>query len=188
MTIRRVVTGHSQQGKAMIASDSQVEAFEVALMPKKQFFSLWGTDETFSYPDDGSMPDFSSYFPPTSGFRFVIQNFPSDAPHPDLSGKSQVQLEAIMAPMLVEVEAKLPGAMATMEPDHPGFHTSDTVDLIYIISGQIILDLDEGNAVTLKAGDTVVQSGTSHAWHNPFVETCKILFVLIGANRKTYIR
>lgn len=67
---------------------------------------------------------------------------------------------------MAEVEARLPGLLGTMDPDHPGMHTTDMVDLVYVASGQLILELDEGVEVELKTGDTVVQSGTRHRWHN----------------------
>jgi quercetin dioxygenase-like cupin family protein len=61
---------------------------------------------------------------------------------------------------------------------------SDTIDFEYVISGEVWLELDNGEEVHVRAGDTVVQNGTRHAWHNKSSETCRMVVCLIGANRK----
>ena len=65
-----------------------------------------------------------------------------------------------------EFEAKLPGLAQYLEPDTPGMHTTPTIDFEVVLSGQVVLELDEGASVTLRAGDTVVQNGTRHRWRN----------------------
>jgi quercetin dioxygenase-like cupin family protein len=84
----------------------------------------------------------------------------------------------------VELEEKLPGMAEHMEPDNPGMHTTDTIDFEYIISGEVWLELDNGEEVHLKAGDTVVQNGTRHAWRNKSNDPCRLVACLIGANRR----
>jgi hypothetical protein len=83
-----------------------------------------------------------------------------------------------------EVEEKLPGMNALMERDHPGMHTTDTIDFEYVISGKIWLELDDGVEVHLRAGDTVVQNGTRHAWRNRTSEPCRMVLCMVGANQR----
>ena len=71
---------------------------------------------------------------------------------------------------------------AHMEPDHPGMHTTATVDYEFVVSGSIVLELDDGTEVELHPGDTVVQNGTRHAWRNQGSEPCQMVVVLIGAH------
>ena len=71
MKIRRVTTGHNAQGKAVIASDTEVDGTSLALLPGAEFHRLWGADVLPSFPDDGSQPAGPSYFPPLGGFRFM---------------------------------------------------------------------------------------------------------------------
>ena len=71
-----------------------------------------------------------------------------------------------------------------MELLNPGMHATDTVDFEYIISGEVWLELDDGVEVHLRAGDTLVQNGTRHAWHNRGTEPCRLLVILVGAHRK----
>jgi mannose-6-phosphate isomerase-like protein (cupin superfamily) len=74
--------------------------------------------------------------------------------------------------------------MDHMEPDHPGMHTTDTVDLDLMLSGEMFLELDDGAEVHLRPGDCVIQNGTRHAWHNRGSEPCTMLSILVGAQRR----
>jgi uncharacterized cupin superfamily protein len=173
MKVRRVVTGHDASGKAVFASDEQVDGLTMAVLPGSEFHRLWGADEPPSFPDDGAPPAQPTYFPPVGGFRFgqfVIP--PEGGAPPDVT-----DVEAAMA----EVNEKLPGMLGYMEAE-PGMHTTDTIDFEVILSGACVLELDDGAEVTLREGDTVVQNGTRHRWKNPFDEPCRLAVFLIGAH------
>ncbi len=173
MGIRRVVTGHSPDGKAIVASDEVVEPIKLALLPGFEFFRLWGADAPPQFPDDGSMPSAHAYFPPVGGFRFGLFTVP---PETDVN-----MADLDVAAALAAMESSLPGMAAHMEPDHPGMHTTATVDYEFVVSGSVILELDDGTEVELHPGDTVVQNGTRHAWRNPGSEPCQLVVVLVGS-------
>ncbi|MEZ5143509.1 MAG: cupin domain-containing protein [Acidimicrobiales bacterium] len=175
MEIRRVVTGHDTDGKAVVASDEEVDGIRLDLLPGYEFHRLWGADEPPSFPDDGSAPPAHDYFPPLGGFRFGIFTVPPET----TLAPSDIDVPAALAAL----EESLPGMAAHMEPDNPGMHTTDTVDYEYIVSGEIDLELDDGATVHLRAGDTVVQNGTRHAWRNRSSEPCTMVVVLVGARR-----
>lgn len=84
---------------------------------------------------------------------------------------------------LNELEHKLPGINEVMEPNHPGMHTTDSVDLDLVISGEVWLELDDRKEVHLATGDTVILNGTRHSWHNRSEEPCVIFTALLGALR-----
>ena len=67
-------------------------------------------------------------------------------------------------------------------PSQPLWHRTRTVDYVVVMSGEIDLVL-ENSVVHLKAGDTVVQQATNHAWVNRGTEVCRLLFVLLDAKR-----
>jgi mannose-6-phosphate isomerase-like protein (cupin superfamily) len=48
--------------------------------------------------------------------------------------------------------------------DPEGWHTTKTVDLVFVLEGDVALRLDE-REVLLHPGDVVVQQGTKHAWY-----------------------
>lgn len=174
MQVRRVVTGHTSDGKATLASDTKVEA--ITGEPGWEHHRLWGADETVTFPDDGSPRSFPSYFPPVGGFRFGMFTVPP------MSETTSEDIDLQVA--LKEMEEKLPGMAAHMEPDNPGMHTTDTIDFEYVVSGEVWLELDNDEEVQLKAGDTVVQNGTRHAWRNKGTEPCRMVVCLIGAHRR----
>jgi len=144
MGIRRVVTGHDEAGKAIVADDTEVEPITSAIVPGYEFFRLWGGDEPGRFPDDGTSPPAEQYFPPLGGFRFGLFTVP-----PDSEGSLEdIDFEAA----LVEVETKLPGMAAHMEPDHPGMHTTASVDYEYVISGRVAPAMHGGTRSTSHAG------------------------------------
>ena len=174
--MRRIVTGHTADGKATIVSDSEVDAITVGQETGLELNYIWWGDQAPTFPDDGSLQPLSTYFPPVGGFRFVISTMPPES----VQRPEDTDFEAL----LEELDEKLPGAAKYMERDHPGMHTTDTIDFEYIISGEIWLELDDGKEVHIRAGDTVIQNGTRHAWHNRGSEPCRMVICLIGAHRR----
>ena len=174
---RCVVTGQTKSAKSVVVSQAALEPLTVALMPGIEFYRLWGSDSMPTLPSDGSPSPQPQYFPPKNGFRFGMFTLPpatSTSAHPSPSSA-----------LVQEVEQKLPGVLQAMEPNHPGMHTTDTVDFDVVVFGEVVLELDDGTEVVLKAGDCVIQNGTRHAWHNRSSQKCMIAFSLVGADRKT---
>ncbi len=176
MAIRRVVTGHDDAGKAVIASDEEVTPITLDLVPGAEFFRMWGGDEAPRFPDDGSQPEAVRYFPPVGGFRFGLFSVAPDA----TVFTEDLDIEAALG----EMESKLPGLAGHMEPENPGMHTTATIDFEFVVSGRVVLELDDGATAELSAGDTVVQNGTRHVWRNPYDEPCLMVVALIGAHHE----
>ena len=175
MTVRRVVTGHDDAGKAVFASDGLVEPVTVALIPGGAFHLLWGADQPPTFPDDGVPTPQPTYFPPVGGYRFGLFTVPP--------ATASVPVELDIESALAEVEEKLPGLVGHMEADNPGMHTTDTIDFEVVLSGQVILELDNGAEKVLRPGDTVVQNGTRHRWSNHGSVPAVVAVLLIGAHR-----
>lgn len=174
MGTRLVVTGHDESGKAVFASDERVVPTTLAILPGLEFHQLWASDEPQSYPDSGAPPEAPSYLPPVGGFRFIVVSMPpeGDDGFPD-------DLESAFE----ESETKLPGLMGAMEQDEPGMHTTDTTDFDIVMSGTLVLELDDGAEVTLTQGDVVIQNGTRHRWRNPGDVPAVLGTAMIGAHR-----
>jgi len=175
MQVRRLVTGHDANSKAVFVSDEEVSPRAVPGI-NFEFLRLWGGDTRPAFPDAGAEPAYQTYFPPESGFRFGIFTIPAARPAPPTPEERRAAH--------LEMERLLPGLASHMEPSSPGMHTSDSIDFGYVISGSIWLELDDGNTTELRAGDTYVQNGTRHAWRNRSLEPCSILVALVGAQRE----
>ena len=164
------------EGKAVFVSDERVTAAPMGRNPAGGFHQLWGGDEAPTFPDDGHQPAQATFFPPVGGYRFIVVTMPPSGASSPAGGDP----EAIRS----ETERRFPGLSAHMEQDNPGMHTTDTIDFEYIVSGEIVLELDDGAEVVLRAGDTVVQNGTRHRWHNRSNEPVVYVAFLLGAHRK----
>jgi mannose-6-phosphate isomerase-like protein (cupin superfamily) len=174
--MRRVVTGRGPDGTSVFVADEEVPAKAVALAPGTQFWQLWGSDDIVSLPSDGTEPEWSTFFPPTNGFRFLVWSIPPD-------GSATVPPNLDLDTALAEVQRELPGAFEYNEIDNPGMHTTDTIDFDIVLAGELWLELDDGKEVQLGAGDCVIQNGTRHAWHNRSNAVTTIATALIGAHR-----
>jgi quercetin dioxygenase-like cupin family protein len=64
-----------------------------------------------------------------------------------------------------------PGAVSPM-------HRTQTVDYGIVLDGEVVLVLDDSETV-LRAGDVVVQRGTSHRWENRSGAPARVAFILI---------
>ncbi|HJZ76512.1 MAG TPA: cupin domain-containing protein [Vicinamibacterales bacterium] len=180
MNVRRVVTGHDTRGKAVFVNDELVKPIGVALLPGVEFHRLWGGDEPPRFPDAGTMPGSGTYFPPLGGFRFGLFTLPPTAVTNNVG-------EAVDAgAALKELEEKLPGLAQYMEPDAPGMHTTPTIDFEVVLSGEVILELDNGATTILRAGDTVVQNGTRHRWRNEGATSATLAYFICGARHARF--
>lgn len=176
MNVRRVVTGHDPSGKSIFVSDEAVSPIQPMLQPSAEFHRLWGGDTTPQFPGDGSEPDHRSYFPPVGGFRFGLFSIPPDSTEPP----ADLDIPAALADM----ERGMPGMMRYMDPTDPGMHTTDTIDFEVVLEGTVVLELDDGESVTLHPGDTVVQNGTRHRWSNPGDTVARLAVFMVGAHHR----
>jgi len=174
-TVRRVVTGHDENGRAVCISDAAAtNILQRPNRPGVTLTNLWQCDTTPA-EYDGAEETVDGPFilqPPQNGSVFRVVEFEPEDPDvmETLDGK------AAFAEM---------GASEAIVEDarHPFMHRTNTVDYAVILSGEITMLLDDSD-VHLKAGDVVVQRGTNHAWANRGKETCRIAFILVDAVAK----
>jgi uncharacterized cupin superfamily protein len=59
-------------------------------------------------------------------------------------------------------------------------HKTATVDYILLLSGEISLLPDEGEAIKLNPFDAVVQRATNHSWVNTGTVPALLMCVMVG--------
>ena len=180
---RRIVTGHTPEGKSIFVSDGKpTRVVTLDNLPGAALMELWATDKVPALPSDSAIDPamaMSSFVPGPMGTRFRMVRFPPT--HEILNGLQQAfDAEALQK----EFVAKAPGLAETHETEDSGMHTTETVDYDIVLSGELWLELDDGSEVHLKPGDCVIQNGTRHAWRNRGTEACIMASVLIGATRR----
>jgi Cupin domain len=176
MRVRRVVTGYDESGKAVFVADDQIDATTV-MLSTTTYHELWRSDTEPVFPNAGENGAKSSFFPGPSGYRFFILTVPPGDGHADVDG---LDLEAGIR----ELQEKLPGVIEVNEADNPGMHTTDTVDMEIMLSGELVLELDDGVEKTLRAGDVNIQNGTRHRWHNRGDVPAVMAVAVIGGSRR----
>ncbi len=174
MDIRRVVTGNTPDGAAVV-SDERVAPITVGLIPGGEFHAIWASDAQPSLPTEGRQTDAKGWFPPPGGFRFGVVTLAPDS--------VELPQDFDLFGGIAELAQNLPGMAEVIEPDQPGMHTTDTVDYAVILSGEIWLELDNGQQHLVRARDVVVQNGTRHAWRNKSDQPCVMAVAMIGAPR-----
>jgi quercetin dioxygenase-like cupin family protein len=169
--VRRIVTGHNPRGRSIFVSDGPSP--HVLTIPGRPDFgltNLWVTDgapaSNQGSADAAARPVVLE--PPRNGAIFRVVEFPPD------QAPGGFDRRAAFAAM---------GARHAMDPDasrHPGMHRTDSVDFAIVLSGEIWALMDEGETL-MRAGDTLVQRGTNHAWSNRSGAPCLVAFILVSA-------
>lgn len=171
--IRRVITGHNDEGKSVVIIDETMTAeLGHVLTPEGQpnvrLSDIWIIRQV---PDsnagnDDSVAEKVKLEPPPGGAVLRTLEIPPDSERNfDAMQRYFEQMDA---------SDRLEGQQ------HPGMHQTDTVDFLVIISGEVWMILDE-EEVLLKQGDTCVQRGTLHAWSNRSDKPCLLAGVLVDA-------
>ena len=176
MKFRRIVTGHDRSGKSVFRDDLvETHVAQFQHHPGFEMVTVWSTEPNHTVPHSGRDPvrRDASVVPVPGGSQLLVVTFPPD---------SAITSETDFAALGAEYVEKLPGLAEKFEVDNPGMHTTDTVDYGIVLSGTIVLELDDGNR-QLSPGDIVIQNGTRHAWRNPGDSPATIAFVLVGAHR-----
>ncbi len=173
--IRRVVTGHDKNGKAIVLSDGLAPSVRTnPLRPGHISTDIWRTGAA-PVPIGKEEPD------PTLGPRQI---------HPSPQGTvfriSEVAPESDAIRNLTPEKAReLFRAMGNEQAStfgrgghHPLMHRTETIDYAVVLDGEIYMLLDDGE-VKLTTGDVVIQRGTNHAWSNRSGKPVRMLYVLI---------
>jgi hypothetical protein len=152
MATRRVVVGE-RDGRSLVLREDIATKGPIA---EQEF--IWRCEQPPVVPNEGEISQLSGGFPASGGVWVMRWELPAGV-------------------LLDEA-----GGPVNFDGDRPGFHRTDSVDVDIVISGSIVLELDEED-VTLDSGDVVVLNGNNHGWRNAGDETAVILTVITGASR-----
>ena len=179
MQVRRVITAIGPEGRSGIVADGPApRAAQYASVPGFASALLWSTASGASV-GPGTPKDESpqvSFVPGPGESRLMFVRFPPDA----VMMRSDFDPAAFGA----EFAQNAPGLAERFELEHPGMHTTDSIDYDVVLDGEIVLELDDGQEVTLRQHEVAIQHGTRHAWRNRSDKPATMLFVLLGAQRR----
>lgn len=154
VTVRRIVTGHDREGRAVFLSDERVAADHLVLPLAKgdqetDVVSVWSTP---AVPADNS----------------------GDAPSVEGLAAGAADGQVFDAGVKLRVVQLPPGSSAPL-------HRTHSVDYGILLEGECDLELDDGATTRLHAGDVVIQRGTNHSWINRGDAPCRWAWILLAA-------
>jgi mannose-6-phosphate isomerase-like protein (cupin superfamily) len=168
--VRRVVTGHDARGKAVVLMDGASPTRTKRASTGTTARLMWIVDRVPApYETADAALREPQLPPPRGGAVFRVVDFP-----PMTRG------EGLLPDQLAREIGEPHAAADCAPPRHPFMHRTRSVDFAVVLSGEIEMLLDDSE-VMLRAGDVVVQQGTSHAWVNRGTQTCRIAFVMLDA-------
>lgn len=173
---RRVLTGHNENNRSTIVSDTEFPAVVAVWCDNFVIADAWRAD---SLPDDNFHSAEPCKLPleleasPTGNVLRMVQ-FPPDREYVTDVDPSK-GFDAL--------GDSGSGAITQQNDDdpHPLMHKTNTVDYIIIVSGEIYAVMEE-KEVLLKQGDVLVQRGTNHAWSNRSDKPCVLAAILNAAH------
>jgi hypothetical protein len=173
-TYRRVVT-KNVDGKSVVQSDEQMQAYEFKSVPDYEHTLVWVNPTTPDLREEQRLDRYpESVVPGPGGTSLHFVTFPPSSVFADPSFDGEAAHK--------EALIRLRGLADHFEKEDPAMHKTNTVDYSVVYDGEIWLELDDAKTIHLKRGDVVVQNGTRHAWRNKGTKPVTMLFFLIGAN------
>ena len=171
--MRRIITGHNEEGKSVISIDGP-PARSIG-EEAGGLFEIWNTyGSGFDTQSKTDRADIDILLSPVKGgtkFRYFQIN-----PIPE--GVSQEAIEAATA----EAFEKIGAAHHRVDTSrNAAMHETDTIDYIILLKGDVSLILDD-EEVKLQPHDVVVQRRTNHAWVNHGTEPALLIAVLIDSS------
>lgn len=165
---RRVIAGVDADGRSTIVTDEET-ATRIAL-PGFTVNDVWRVDSLPAHVDEGdTLSGEVQLDPPANGFVVRLATFPPD---------SAVDPEQYSASI-----DSLHGEEANAgEEEAMGMHSTDTVDVVTVVSGEIYAVLETGETL-LRPGDTIINRGNKHAWSNRTDAPATVVATMFPAKR-----
>jgi quercetin dioxygenase-like cupin family protein len=153
MQVRRVISGHDENGDAVVVSDERLTAVSRGLGAGISGCEMWSTNRM---PVDNSAAADAAQ---RAGFvsHYIHANY-------------------------IGTGAGTTFRITEFAPGHARFtHRTETADYVVVLSGTIDMELENDEVIHLKPGDVVVQRGTVHTWVNRGSVPAVTAFILIDA-------
>jgi len=160
--VRRIVTGVNDKGQSVFTQDEGRE-------------DLLGGRRMVGINDPGQLA-MADLWMGTLPANNAADNF-GERP-------GEYNLDPIPGTMMVRIAEFPPEPEGTAKPGagldyHPGFHQTNTSDIIIILEGEIY-SMMETEETLLKTGDVLIQRGTNHAWSNRSGKKVKMAAIMMS--------
>lgn len=170
---RRIVVGNVAGRSRVIETGTPERTIMAKHTPGFEQSVVWATSAapTTDVPVSDPAVALTDLVPGTGHTRLIVLTLPPDAVYASSGFHPE--------PAAYEMARIAPGLAELFEAEHPGMHTTPSVDYDVVLEGELCLELTDGEIV-VGAGDIVIQHGTRHAWRNRTDKPARLLAVLIG--------
>ncbi|KAK4891550.1 hypothetical protein LTR27_009881 [Elasticomyces elasticus] len=164
---RRIVTGHSSSGAAIVVADSLIRTEPILAQARHAVLY-----ETHAFPASNDE-----------------WNDPISIGTKDLANGDGIVLRVVDFPPETVTVRVCTSRIAETRADSPldvqMFHRTVSLDFAILHKGRISCILDDNVQIDMAEGDVCVQRGTVHGWTNGSAEPARVFFVLSAANPVT---
>jgi hypothetical protein len=134
-------------------------------------------DGTSIFGADSEVPLFQPFGPAVSSFAVF-----------DMRGAVPVSNQEAMGEYAATLPRCPPGGVIFCITNIPGnftvpMHRTLSLDYAVVLTGEIVIRLDNGEEKTVRPGEYIIQGGANHQWINRTDETCRIMVVMVGAEK-----
>ena len=173
---RVVVTGRNADARSTIVSDGPTGTW--TRRPTGAIvMDLWRVDELpVSVDAPNTSTDEVVLQPAEAGLAVRISIMPPDS---EIDDEAAANYKASMAAIY-----GADGNSAGAPTDPPGMHTTETVDVMTVLDGEVWALLEDGETL-LRTGDSMIQRGTRHAWSNRSDKPVTVVTTMMTATRPT---
>ena len=163
--VRRIVTTHDKSGKAVALVDAISPPDP---KPDATSWHMWATDSSpVKSSGNKDLAENHAFHPPKNGTQFRLVEF-----------KPTGDVSKLDPQFIINFFGLQKLAKRAVPVRHPLMHRSASVDYAIVLSGEIVMLLDD-TEFTCKAGDVIIQQATNHAWVNRSYRPCRIAFILM---------
>ncbi|KAK6530540.1 hypothetical protein TWF694_003880 [Orbilia ellipsospora] len=133
------------------------------------------TDGTSIFSADTTLPIFHPFGPAMSGFTVF-----------DVKKSVPANNQEAAQGWTGQLPRCPPGGVIFCISDYPAgtavpMHRTLSVDYCIVLTGEIVIRLDNGEERTVCAGEFIIQGGANHQWFNRTDQVCRMAFVMVSA-------
>jgi hypothetical protein len=134
-------------------------------------------DGTSIFGSDSEVPLFQPFGPAVSSFAVF-----------DVRGAVPVSNQEALGEYPATVPRCPPGGVMFCITNIPSnfavpMHRTLSLDYAVVLTGEIVIRLDNGAEKTVRPGEFIIQGGVNHQWINRTDETCRMMFVTVSAEK-----
>jgi uncharacterized cupin superfamily protein len=171
--VRRVVMGERPGGGSGF---NHIETVDPMKIGKERVWHVWGWDRIPTLPFNPSAAYVArSWAPPAGGMRLSATRFSADqVPRSEVERATEAALQAL---------ASAEPCGRCDDPGRPGMHRTDSIEIGVVVAGEVRVEAENGESVTLRPGDVYVQNGAMHRWCSDEDASAHVVFISFGVRR-----